>query len=410
MSRRAGWRGVLGAAVVVCAFVVPSGHANAATPGDCTFIGGPGPDTPPVGDARDVLCTRGGNDVIRPSAGNDVVRAGAGRDLVDGGAGKDRLSGGGGADLLEGSAGGDRVYGDGGGDTMRGSGGFDRLWGEADGDTLDGGEDTIADVLRGGPGPDRAARHRDDVVDSAILSDLFCQGQMFYPCATSYNYANGPSWGVTEAHDCGGDYAPTSLTFYLENDEWACDSNTGSFQYLDSVTGVRFEVDSEIPKGLFYDPYLTCAFTDYQTAGAGTPVPPYACVPNFTGDGVWPLSEMALVEQGDTSQGLAAGQSCDIPPQGSGECPGIGTMQASNEGQIWVLNNGNTGVCVNLLVNGGSYDRECLNNPGDTWGTDIKSGATVGADNLDDQQTGQILITYVQSWGHNTVHTVRGGG
>lgn len=233
-----------------------------------------------------------------------------------------------------------------------------------------------------------------------------CEAE-FYPCTTAVSWIPGVTWEVTNNNGCGGQYAPTTLT-YLDYTQWECSSRNGSFNYLDQVSGTRFLVQSYSPDArIFKDPYLTCAFTDYQSAGAGTTVPPYACAPDYTGDGEWPFSNLNLVDQGDTSHGLAAGQSCDVYPGGSGECPGIGEMQASNEGTIYVLNNGSTGVCVQLAINGNTYgDQECLNDGGDTWVTDIKAGATVQAIDLDNQESGQILITYVQSFGHDAVHAL----
>ena len=114
--------------------------------GACTITGTPGSDELNGTPGRDVICALGGADHIHPGGGPDVVLAGGGADEVEAGAGADRVEGGAGDDALFGDAGADRITGGAGRDTVAGGAGADTL-------VL---KDGARDVVRGGPGVDRA--------------------------------------------------------------------------------------------------------------------------------------------------------------------------------------------------------------------------------------------------------------
>lgn len=112
-----------------------------------------------------------GNDVVRGGDGNDTLTGGAGKDQLYGGLGDDRIGGNGGHDALFGEAGSDRLYGGEGNDVLDGGSSNDRIWGEGGSDYLLGragndslfSRDSVADVIDGGAGTDRA--QVDDVLD-----------------------------------------------------------------------------------------------------------------------------------------------------------------------------------------------------------------------------------------------------
>jgi uncharacterized repeat protein (TIGR01451 family) len=130
----------------------------------CTISGTSGDDVLAGTPEDDVICGLsgndriyggGGNDVLYGDAGGDVLYGEEGADRLQGGAGNDRLSGGAGNDTGLGGVGDDRVAGDEGADTLTGGAGRDVLSGGEDDDLLYA-RDGVRDVVKGGPGKDRA--------------------------------------------------------------------------------------------------------------------------------------------------------------------------------------------------------------------------------------------------------------
>ncbi|MBF4766885.1 hypothetical protein ISU10_03770 [Nocardioides agariphilus] len=87
-----------------------------------------------------------------------------GKDTITGDGGDDHIFGGGGRDKINGGAAIDTIHGQGDRDTITGGRGRDKLFGDGDNDTILA-KDTVRDLVRGGPGFDRAKRDRgkDDV-------------------------------------------------------------------------------------------------------------------------------------------------------------------------------------------------------------------------------------------------------
>ena len=126
-------------------FLVAEGGA-----GNDTIIGQPGARIP------DGAFSKGGR-------GNDVLRAPRGGGILEGGPGNDELVGAGSDDLIEGGRGNDRVTGGGGPDEITGGPGRDRLFGGAGRDFIKS-RDSARDMVRCGPGRDRATADRRDRV------------------------------------------------------------------------------------------------------------------------------------------------------------------------------------------------------------------------------------------------------
>ncbi len=130
----------------------------------CTITGTSGDDVLAGTEGNDVICGLEGNDRIFAGGGNDVVYGDSGDDTVFGGPGDDRLEGGAGDDRLHGEEGADIILGGTGDDRVVGDEGNDRLTGGAGRDVLSGGDgndvlfarDRARDVVKGGPGVDRA--------------------------------------------------------------------------------------------------------------------------------------------------------------------------------------------------------------------------------------------------------------
>ncbi len=118
----------------------PPAHGDRPPPlgSTCTILGSNGPDVIRGTPGNDVICGRGGNDVIDGRGGHDLLVGGKGRDRVHGGSGNDLLVGGPGADRLLGGAGADTFYA----------------------------RDRTRDVVKGGPGRDRARVDEKDVLRS----------------------------------------------------------------------------------------------------------------------------------------------------------------------------------------------------------------------------------------------------
>jgi hypothetical protein len=105
--------------------------------------------------------TTGGDRLVAGRTG-DALRGRAGDDCLIGGRGDDVLDGGDGNDLLDGGRGGDRLRAGAGNDRLVGGRGEDLLYGDAGDDRLNA-LDRVRDVVRCGPGEDRA---KVDAVDS----------------------------------------------------------------------------------------------------------------------------------------------------------------------------------------------------------------------------------------------------
>jgi len=137
-----------------------------APPGErkCTITGTSGDDVLAGTPGNDVICGLsgddriyggGGDDVLYGDSGNDVLNGEEGADRLDGGVGDDKLYGGEGNDVELGGVGADRVVGDEGADRLTGGAGRDVLNG-GDGDDFLDARDRARDVVKGGPGTDRA--------------------------------------------------------------------------------------------------------------------------------------------------------------------------------------------------------------------------------------------------------------
>ena len=165
--------------------------------GEDILVGGPGKDhlqghgtnSPPDDNARDYLygdtspgedgvTTAGDDDELFGDGGDDVLYGDEGDDTLDGGTGNDEMFGGSGDDTLHGRSGDDRMLGDAGNDWLSGGAGNDYLHGGHGDDQLLGfegadeieggygddrlygynilgiGDDSVADILRGGDGDD----------------------------------------------------------------------------------------------------------------------------------------------------------------------------------------------------------------------------------------------------------------
>lgn len=116
------------------------------------LIGGAGHDTLDGGWDDDEMWGNGGSDLLIGGGGNDRLRGGMDSDSLDGGEGDDTLNGQAGDDALDGGADADVLLGDWGNDTLAGGDGADRLSGGGGDDVLDGGAG--ADWLVGDPGAD----------------------------------------------------------------------------------------------------------------------------------------------------------------------------------------------------------------------------------------------------------------
>jgi Ca2+-binding RTX toxin-like protein len=107
--------------------------------------------------------------ILGGSAG-DVLYGNSAINKILGGNGNDYIFGGGNNDILEGGANDDQIMGGDGNDTLTGGSGADQLFGEAGNDTLFG-RDSIADLLDGGSGTDKA--QRDSTLDSVLNIESF---------------------------------------------------------------------------------------------------------------------------------------------------------------------------------------------------------------------------------------------
>ena len=125
------------------------------TSGDDVLAGTPEDDVICGLSGNDRIYGGGGDDVLYGDGGDDVLYGEEGADRLEGGAGNDRLGGGAGNDTGLGGSGDDRVVGDEGADTLTGGAGRDVLNG-GEGDDLLSARDGVRDVVKGGPGKDRA--------------------------------------------------------------------------------------------------------------------------------------------------------------------------------------------------------------------------------------------------------------
>jgi Ca2+-binding RTX toxin-like protein len=121
--------------------------------GDDIVSSGRGRDCVEGGRGRDRISTDQNGDTQYGRQGKDRLDGGLGRDLLYGGRGKDRLLAGLGRDRLIGGPGGDRLSGRGGSDRLRGGKGNDYLYADFRG---------VPDLVRCGPGFDRAYVDRYD--------------------------------------------------------------------------------------------------------------------------------------------------------------------------------------------------------------------------------------------------------
>ncbi|MFT3788226.1 MAG: hypothetical protein QM770_18990 [Tepidisphaeraceae bacterium] len=149
--------------------------------GDDRLNGSNGRDELNGDDGADRLYGKGGNDILRGGAGVDRLFGDDGDDLLEGNssndklygyAGNDTLRGGNQADLMFGGDGDDLLEGNDGNDTLYGEAGTDTLFGHKNDDTLDGGEDTLPDLLDGGPGTDIATKRDEDTLGDELESVL----------------------------------------------------------------------------------------------------------------------------------------------------------------------------------------------------------------------------------------------
>lgn len=106
--------------------------------------------------------------ILGGSAG-DVLYGNSAVNKILGNGGNDYIFGGGNNDVLDGGANDDQIMGGDGNDTLTGGTGVDSLFGEAGNDTLFG-KDSIADLLDGGIGTDKAQR---DAIDSVLSIESF---------------------------------------------------------------------------------------------------------------------------------------------------------------------------------------------------------------------------------------------
>lgn len=155
----------------------------------CTIVGTSGPDRINGTAGNDVICGLGGDDEITGAGRRDAIdgadghdrlsggigsdlllglRGLAGKDRINGGPGDDRLDGGAGNDVLRGFAGHDRLIGRGGHDRLFGGSGRDRFAGGAGVDRIDA-RDAARDIVKGGPGRDRAVADRRDRISSVAV-------------------------------------------------------------------------------------------------------------------------------------------------------------------------------------------------------------------------------------------------
>lgn len=128
----------------------PSGPAGRT----CAYniLGTPLDDVLTGTPAGDNIYGVGGGDVLRGLRGNDCLFGGEGRDLLRGDTGADRLNGGPARDRLSGGRG---------GDTLRGGTGRNRLSGGPGRDRI-AAVNGVRDVVRCGPGRDRASLDKED--------------------------------------------------------------------------------------------------------------------------------------------------------------------------------------------------------------------------------------------------------
>lgn len=129
--------------------------------GDDTLRGGPGEDVLLGGKGTDKVYGEDGDDALDGKSGNDTLVGGPGDDVLRGGSGRDRLAGNGGSDTLRGGSDNDH---------LTGGSRKDRLEGEGGNDTLIA-RDGVRDVVRGGPGTDKARidAAKDDVTGVETL-------------------------------------------------------------------------------------------------------------------------------------------------------------------------------------------------------------------------------------------------
>jgi Ca2+-binding RTX toxin-like protein len=142
---------------------------------DCRIVGTAGPDDLAGTRERDVIRGRGGNDAIHANpqdvgpayygrTDNDFVDAGPGQDRVWGGRSVDVLLGGPGNDRLYGGRGVDWLYGGPGNDVLEGGRYYDRVFGEGGNDLILARDGFKRDRISCGPGRDRVAADRGDIV------------------------------------------------------------------------------------------------------------------------------------------------------------------------------------------------------------------------------------------------------
>jgi hypothetical protein len=101
---------------------------------------------------------------------------------------------------------------------------------------------------------------------------------------------------------------------------------------------------------------------------------------------------------------MGAGQSCtDTAGDPGSGCINIGSMQAENEGEATILNQGPLDGNV-LLQKAGqttSYDSNVLD-PGDSWTVELDPGTRISLDAQGPSgDTSTIVITNVTSYGHD---------
>ncbi len=174
----------------------PLGHAEdaAARPDRCTIVGTPGPDVLVGGPGDDVICGRGGADRLIGGGGDDILRGGGGNDVLVGGSGDDVLVGGPGRDDLRGGPG---------ADVLRA-------------------RDGARDLLRCGPGRDRAESDpRDRVATDCgpqTLPNRPPTGIVLEPSEVAENQPSGTEVGRLSATDPDPDDVHTFTLVAGEHD------------------------------------------------------------------------------------------------------------------------------------------------------------------------------------------------